>query len=592
MFEYRMFEARCHHEEVGKRRAFRNLLFGRYATWVPPNMWTPHRDFPLPASTSHANFPRLRIPTELPTVSGQLLKGSMIPRPPKAWEANEKESKTIISEVQQCLKEYIAADDQAVDPALVESTNHKSQYSSEGFEVTDLYDEEAAYVRDVLKEESNRELGVEVLDEKRASSRYLPAYKSLKEVEESDDSSDENQTKAIGRDSSLPESDKPIGLSLTARDSLYDQSTIELGVEISDDMYHDILISEYDDETSETSEDDEEFIEDFQHIMQLESGRPPMRVPEPDRQALFGQSTIELGVEIAEGDSTFVKEMEKATRSKSVPSSGEKTNTTPSTSLHMSSGTKDSSTSVDDPFADKQLVKNKKNVAISNQNKGPPKSPLKITADGSAGRGKVGKGRTGGSAARLRLKASREEAWEDETLNVGDESRTSRQPALDVGHDVTNRSQADEPRANAGAASDENWVTISTDDNEIKQTAHDTGQDSLEDDCKVMNVDKPMEKTQNSRHMVRDASQGLGYEVLDDDEESSSSDQFSGGNHCQRFNPTMVRDASQGSGFEVFDDDGAINSCDQPPTEIHGSDKKETEIRNASQDIGYEVLDV
>ena len=50
----RMFRARCRQEEAGKLKAFRHVLYGKYATAVPTSMWTPHQDHPLPESTAHA----------------------------------------------------------------------------------------------------------------------------------------------------------------------------------------------------------------------------------------------------------------------------------------------------------------------------------------------------------------------------------------------------------------------------------------------------------------------------------------------------------------------------------------------------------
>ena len=174
IFASRMFDARCRQENAGKLRAFRQLLFGKCATLIPPLYWSPHQDFPLASSTSHqsdANFhPSI---DRLPVIPGQSVYGDMIPRPREQWEKNRKESEEGRAAVTRVLKaKRVAAtktegtrgrnNQPYLSPTQVhpfqDYLGRPSSVLDEGLEITDVFDEEAGFIQSIpsyLSTESN-----------------------------------------------------------------------------------------------------------------------------------------------------------------------------------------------------------------------------------------------------------------------------------------------------------------------------------------------------------------------------------------------------------------------------------------------------
>ena len=166
--------------------SFRQLLFGKYSTFVPPIMWTPHQDFPLP--TSLARFEGKKDTqsdqsTTFPFVVGQQLFGHMIPRPEQAWLRNTEESTE--SKKAAMLLQTVANTSIEVN-SKHRMTREAGVMLDEGFKVVDMFDEEACFVRDVSKppppEESLRELGIEIQQGKTQSMRFTRAWKSVEEL--------------------------------------------------------------------------------------------------------------------------------------------------------------------------------------------------------------------------------------------------------------------------------------------------------------------------------------------------------------------------------------------------------------------------
>jgi hypothetical protein len=165
----------------------------------------------------------------------------MIPRPEQAWQRNEDESSKQKLEIDQA---FSNVEDQNDDIERGDELRRGSMDLDEGFEVTEIFDLEAGFVRDVLKphpEESPGELGVEVIETASESARFLPAWRSLHEVPaDGDKDSDASATDG--------EYERPVeemgsafsGIAAPARISDVDrsyfggQSTIELGIEIAE----------------------------------------------------------------------------------------------------------------------------------------------------------------------------------------------------------------------------------------------------------------------------------------------------------------------------------------------------------------------
>lgn len=192
----RMFEARVVQEDNKKEKAFRNALFGKYSTAVPSIYWTRHHDFPLPSSYARHGpaeyLSRAEDVDKLPFVRGQLLKGVMIPRPVEAWRRNEAESSKRKSEYKKSLKQNngkMFDHDENTD--LVQNP---SGPLDQGFEVTDLYDEERGYVQNVLREESTTELGVEILQNGNRAFKFESAFRSVHDFDDVDGDDDDSST--------------------------------------------------------------------------------------------------------------------------------------------------------------------------------------------------------------------------------------------------------------------------------------------------------------------------------------------------------------------------------------------------------------
>jgi len=217
LFEKKMRQARYKTEIMAKMRAFRQTVFGKYSCAVPSSIWTPHNDIPLP--TSRASYQEAESyhsggNTALCGGTGQLLFGEIIPRQHALMEANLKKStaqKESIHAVFALMKS-----NPAVSQAIVTVSTPTSRQQREpsilldaGFEVTDLFDEEAQYVKEVMnypRDESTHELGVEIMPEARLSSRYLCARKSVHDFSEIQEGNDDH---SISSSSSIDDTYSP-----------------------------------------------------------------------------------------------------------------------------------------------------------------------------------------------------------------------------------------------------------------------------------------------------------------------------------------------------------------------------------------------
>ena len=220
-----MFAVRCCQEKTRKQTAFRRLIFGNFSTFVPPITWTPHKDFPLPTSTAQTCLSEVPGPVssvELPEVTGQLLEGNMISRTTETWKQNEDESLAEKSNFERCLTDQSNSDDER--PNMDEQQLYESQRSSEGLEVTELYDLEAGYVEGLFKSPE-----VKVLEEKEGlaqhSSKDLPDETHVESTESASDEIDNVQV-----------TNAPVRLSEQDRVACYGQSTMDLGIEIDEEM--------------------------------------------------------------------------------------------------------------------------------------------------------------------------------------------------------------------------------------------------------------------------------------------------------------------------------------------------------------------
>ena len=111
-----------------------------------------------------------------------------------------------------------------------------------------MFDEEAGFVRDVLKtqrEESLYELGVEVLETDAAGDGgvdeiFLPAWRSIRNFSDEGEGGD---TTTSGDDSRTSNAISPVRM--LKRDSSTQQSTIELGLEIAEQFEEEKLFAEH-----------------------------------------------------------------------------------------------------------------------------------------------------------------------------------------------------------------------------------------------------------------------------------------------------------------------------------------------------------
>ncbi|KAL3908077.1 MAG: hypothetical protein SGARI_003230, partial [Bacillariaceae sp.] len=218
IFNERMLKARVNQEDNRKLKAYRQVLYGKYSTSVPSIMWTPHNDFPRPDSTARYHgaasniVPRVKDLEKCPFVPGQRLHGHMIPRPEIPYQRNQRESREVMKRYKKLMKarrrKKKRDDDQPTD---LNGIDVGSMGSEEGFEVMELYDEELGFVRDVLappKEDSTRELGVEILQNSDQDMFFQEAFKSIHDFSKLDDmshfdeDSDDDDSAASANDSS------------------------------------------------------------------------------------------------------------------------------------------------------------------------------------------------------------------------------------------------------------------------------------------------------------------------------------------------------------------------------------------------------
>ena len=221
IFASRMFEARCRQELTGKLKAFRQILFGKFATWVPPLFWSPHQDYPLPSSTAHYGKSNAQCNiSELPLIPGQQLHDDLIPRPESWWQQNEEELATLREEalvMQQRAKETFQdqVEGSHNSPAKMMACSEIQQTQSEidqGLEVMDLFDEEAAFVENVPSYHSTDSGKASFLRGRFTGSLHFD-----------DDSSADKST-------IVPASAEPVGIPVEKRHDR--QSMIELGFEM------------------------------------------------------------------------------------------------------------------------------------------------------------------------------------------------------------------------------------------------------------------------------------------------------------------------------------------------------------------------
>ncbi|KAG7343502.1 C2 domain containing protein [Nitzschia inconspicua] len=195
LFMERMLKARVQQEENRKLKAFRHALFGKYATTVPSIMWTPHNDFPIPSSSARYHgsesyvVPRTDDLERCPFIPGQKLFGVMIPRPEDEWRRNEEESMQAMKAFRKLRTAKATKQKEENNNTSLDGLDISSVASQEGFEVMDLYDEELGFVKKVLtpqREESTRELGVEILQNSGQELRFEDAYKSVHDFNDLD----------------------------------------------------------------------------------------------------------------------------------------------------------------------------------------------------------------------------------------------------------------------------------------------------------------------------------------------------------------------------------------------------------------------
>jgi hypothetical protein len=256
LFEKRWFRARLHIEETTKMKVFRQTVFGRYGVTVPSILWTPHKDYPLPHST--ATYKGLEVKSSefhskdktKATAIGQLLFGHMIPRPRNATRVNHEYS----NQRKETIQSIFAMEHKLQSADKIPLSNISPSYKREreasilldaGFEVG-LFDEEAQYVRNVLKSaprESIQELGIEVMNDATASKRFLPAWKSVHDFDEvkEDDGSTSSSSDC---DRSVEVPSPPKKESTRPHDDMWHQSIIELGVEVSEEFKDEAMFAQ------------------------------------------------------------------------------------------------------------------------------------------------------------------------------------------------------------------------------------------------------------------------------------------------------------------------------------------------------------
>jgi len=176
-FATKMFEARCRQETAGKLKAFRQIIFGKCATFIPSLYWSPHQDFPLASSScssfptttsrggkSHYDAPSSSEVETLPVIPGQTLYGEIIPRPKEQFEKNAKESKDSLAVlINTMLREHPQRGDHQTTQAIENQRNRTTYLGvyqdnslvmnpsvvEEGLEIMEVFDEEAGFLQSV-----------------------------------------------------------------------------------------------------------------------------------------------------------------------------------------------------------------------------------------------------------------------------------------------------------------------------------------------------------------------------------------------------------------------------------------------------------
>ena len=251
LFLERMFQARCKTEETAKLRAFRQTVFGKYSLHVPSILWTPHNDLPLP--TSSAKYDETKMDNRsgkgnwLYFVTSQMLFGDIIPRPNATMKQNKQistEHRESIEAVFELMKSNPHVSRVKSDIASSKRQREPSMLLDAGFEVTDLFDEEAQYVKDVLNpssEESIHELGVEIMPNAATqSTQFLPVYTSVHEFpSDTMGNEDEASISSYSQDEGFEVTDIFDEEAQYVQDALkpppQEESCRELGVEIMPD---------------------------------------------------------------------------------------------------------------------------------------------------------------------------------------------------------------------------------------------------------------------------------------------------------------------------------------------------------------------
>jgi hypothetical protein len=199
-------DSRVQQENNRKLKAFRQQLFGKYATSVPTIFWTPNNDFPKPSSSAkyHGStsfvVPRAADLDLCPFIPGQKLYGVMIPRPENDWQKNGEESNKIMKKYQ---KLRSAKEKPMENKLRHDSIDVASMASEVGFEVMDLYDEELGYVKNVLtppRDESTMNLGVEILQNSGKELGFEDAYQSVHDFSDVDCLEDDSNSRRLEKE--------------------------------------------------------------------------------------------------------------------------------------------------------------------------------------------------------------------------------------------------------------------------------------------------------------------------------------------------------------------------------------------------------
>lgn len=262
IFAARMFEARCRQEEAGKLKTFRELLFGKFATLIPPLYWSPHQDFPLAPSTSEelrisSNPPPGIIVDNLPIIPGQTICGEIIPRPKEKWEKNMKESEDFRAAVNTAIEAKMAAVQRthsragSLSGAFSQTLGSKvvpyhegalsNPPSEEGLEITDWFDEEVGFVQSIQSYQSAESAGnASNLDASGGAPPSIHQFDDECNVSASEDDDDEDDD-ADSTILHIPTGIVPI----PSHDRQDHQSMIELGFELNMETTQDAAMAAF-----------------------------------------------------------------------------------------------------------------------------------------------------------------------------------------------------------------------------------------------------------------------------------------------------------------------------------------------------------